>query len=68
MIPICQKDRYKTSFVTQHGHWHWKSIPLTPQLLLLPENLSLSIIYYAKMSILFGMQDIRKPLRNKSQV
>ena len=26
-IPICIKDRYKTGFVTQHGHWQWVSMP-----------------------------------------
>lgn len=26
-IPIRQKDRYKTAFVTQHGHWEFKSLP-----------------------------------------
>lgn len=26
-IPIRSKDRYKTGFVTQHGHWQWKSLP-----------------------------------------
>ncbi len=26
-IPIRQKDRHKTAFVTQHGHWEWVSMP-----------------------------------------
>ena len=26
-IPICKKDRYKTGFVTQNGHWQWISMP-----------------------------------------
>ena len=26
-IPIRQKDRYKTGFVTQNGHWQWVSMP-----------------------------------------
>jgi len=27
MIPIRQKDRHKTGFITQHGHWQWVSMP-----------------------------------------
>lgn len=27
-IPIRQKDRKKTAFVTQNGHWQWTCIPL----------------------------------------
>lgn len=26
-IPVREKDRYKTAFVTHHGHWQWKSLP-----------------------------------------
>lgn len=26
-IPIRQKDRHKTGFITQHGHWQWISMP-----------------------------------------
>ncbi|KAK2578586.1 hypothetical protein KPH14_000920 [Odynerus spinipes] len=26
-IPLRAKDRYKTAFVTQEGHWQWKSLP-----------------------------------------
>lgn len=26
-IPIRTKDRYKTAFVTQNGHWQWKCLP-----------------------------------------
>ena len=26
-IPIRMKDRYKTAFVTQEGHWQWKCLP-----------------------------------------
>lgn len=26
-IPIREKDRYKSAFVTHHGHWQWKSLP-----------------------------------------
>lgn len=26
-IPIRVKDRYKTAFVTQEGHWQWKVLP-----------------------------------------
>lgn len=26
-IPICVKDRYKTGFVTQNGHWQWVTMP-----------------------------------------
>lgn len=26
-IPIRKRDRYKTGFVTQHGHWQWTSLP-----------------------------------------
>ena len=26
-IPIREKDRYKTAFVTHHGHWQWKRLP-----------------------------------------
>lgn len=26
-IPIRMKDRYKTAFVTQEGHWQWKVLP-----------------------------------------
>lgn len=26
-IPIRQKDRHKSAFVTHHGHWQWKSLP-----------------------------------------
>jgi hypothetical protein len=26
-IPVRVKDRYKTAFVTQHGHWQWRSMP-----------------------------------------
>ncbi len=26
-IPIRQKDRHKTAFITQHGHWEWVSMP-----------------------------------------
>lgn len=26
-IPIRQKDRFKTGFVTQNGHWQWISMP-----------------------------------------
>jgi transposase InsO family protein len=26
-IPIRSKDRYKTAFVTQQGHWQWKNMP-----------------------------------------
>lgn len=25
--PIREKDRYKSAFVTHHGHWQWKSLP-----------------------------------------
>lgn len=26
-IPLREKDRYKTAFVTQDGHWQWKNLP-----------------------------------------
>ena len=26
-IPICKKDRYKSAFITQHGHYEWRSMP-----------------------------------------
>lgn len=26
-IPVRIKDRYKTAFVTQNGHWQWKCLP-----------------------------------------
>lgn len=26
-IPIASQDRHKTGFITQHGHWHWASLP-----------------------------------------
>lgn len=26
-IPLRPKDRYKTGFVTQHGHWQWRVLP-----------------------------------------
>lgn len=26
-IPIREKDRYKTAFITQNGHWQWKCLP-----------------------------------------
>lgn len=26
-VPLRSKDRYKTSFVTHHGHWQWSCLP-----------------------------------------
>lgn len=26
-IPICFEDRYKSAFITQHGHYKWRSMP-----------------------------------------
>jgi len=26
-IPVREKDRYKTAFVTHHGHWQWTCLP-----------------------------------------
>ncbi len=26
-IPVREKDRFKTAFVTQHGHWQWRNLP-----------------------------------------
>jgi len=26
-IPLAQKDRYKTAFVTEDGQWHWNYLP-----------------------------------------
>ena len=26
-IPVREKDRYKTAFVTHNGHWQWKRLP-----------------------------------------